>query len=233
MSRTRAYEFLNLYKMLEDALEERYVREGRRYSSVIMEFMHSPEGEIWREQMDVCREIRNLMTHTADVGGEAVVTPAEGVVETLREILAYVRKPPMALEYATRAERLLKAALDDRALPLMQIMQKRGFSHVPVMQGERLAGVFSVGTIFSEAVERGVWPDEQARVRDFEHLLPIERHSFEQFVFIGQQTTLPEAQTAFERREKKRTAALFVTENGQMDGRLVGMITPWDVLRKK
>ena len=229
---SRNHEFLNLYKKIEDTLEARYERQGRRYSSVVMEFIHSPEGERWREQMDMCREIRNLMTHTADIGGEAIVTPAAGVVEILREILEYVQKPPMALEYATKAERLLKVSLMDFALPVMKAMQKRGFSHVPVMQGERMIGVFSVSTIFSDAISgRGV--DEQTRVKDFSQLLPIENHVFEQFAFVGEQTTLPEAQAAFDRRDRKRMAALFVTRGGAPDGVLLGMITPWNVLKEK
>ena len=67
----------------------------------VMEFMNSPEGEAWREKMDLCREIRNLMSHTPDVAGEPVVTPAQGVVDALRDILNYVQKPPMAMDYAT------------------------------------------------------------------------------------------------------------------------------------
>jgi len=229
----RNHEFLNLYKLIEDTLEERYDRQGRRYSSVIMEFIHSPEGEMWREKMDMCREIRNLMTHTADIGGEAVVTPAEGVVDILREILEYVQKPPMAIEYATKAAQILKASPMDAVLPLMKAMQRRGFSHVPVMQGDRMTGVFSVGTIFSDAVSGGRRIDEKTRVKDFAHLLPVEDHVFEQFAFLSESATLPEAQAAFDRKDKKRTAALFVTRGGQRDGLLLGMITPWDVLRKK
>jgi predicted transcriptional regulator len=228
----QTHEFLNLYKMIEDTLEERYARQGRRYSSVIMEFINSPEGEAWREQMDMCREIRNLMTHTADIGGEAIVTPAAGVVEILREILEYVEKPPMAIDYATKAAQILKVSPMDFVLPVMKAMQRRGISHVPVMQGDKVAGVFSVGTIFSEAIGGGR-VDEKTRVKDFAHLLPVEDHVFEQFAFIGEHTTLPEAQAAFDRRDKKRMAALFVTRGGGKDGALLRMITPWDVLRQK
>lgn len=233
MNKARSYEFLNLYKMIEDTLEARYAREGRRYSSVVMEFIHSPEGEKWKEKMDMCREIRNLMTHTADIGGEAVVTPAEGVVDVLREILEYVQKPPMALDYATKAAQILKVTPMDMALPVMKAMQRRGFSHVPVMQGERMLGVFSVSSVFSDAISGGRRIDEKTRVKDFSHLLPVENHVFEQFAFIGERATLPEAQAAFDRRDKKRMAALFVTRDGLPEGLLIGMITPWDVLRRK
>ncbi len=219
--------------MIEDTLEERYARQGRRYSSVIMEFINSPEGEKWREKMDMCREIRNLMTHTADVAGEAVITPAEGVVDILREILEYVQKPPMALNYATKSAQILKASPMDPVLPLMKAMQRRGFSHVPVMQGEKLTGVFSVGTVFLDVISGGRRIDEKTRVKDFAHLLPMESHVFEQYAFISEQATLPEAQAAFDRRDKKRMAVLFVTRGGGEEGHLLGMITPWDVLRKK
>jgi len=232
VNRERIHEFLNLYKMVEDTLEERYARKTRRYSSVVMEFINSPEGDAWREKMDICREIRNLMTHTADVSGEAVVTPAQGVLDMLREILAYVQRPPMALDYATRWSGILKASPADFVLPLMRAMHRRGFSHVPVMRGDAMVGVFSVSTIFSSIILRDAPVNDRTRVRDFEELPPIEKHMAEQFVFLSDQATLPEAQAAFDRTDRKRTAAAFITSDGTADGRLLGMITPWDVLRR-
>lgn len=233
MNTERNHEFLNLYKMIEDTLEEKYTRQGRRYSSVVMEFINSPEGEPWREKMDMCREIRNLMTHTADFGEEAVITPAQGVVEMLREIYEYLQKPPMALSYATPYAQLLKASPADPVLPLMRAMSRRGFSHVPVMRGDGMVGVFSVSSVFSNVLSGSGRITNDMRVRDFGELLSIENHMAEQFAFISEQATLPEAQAMFDRKEKKRMAALFVTKDGLPDGKLMGMITPWDVLRRK
>ncbi len=229
----QSHDFLNLYKTLEDELEARYNRAGRRYSSVVMEFINSPEGKPWREKMDMCREIRNLMTHTADIDGQPVVTPARGVVEILREILNYVQSPPLALDYATRAANILRTNSGEKVLPLMRGMAKRGFSHVPVLEGERIAGVFSVSTVFSGALMGYPAIDEETRVRDYAELLPFDEHSSEQFAFVDEETTLSEARAAFEcgKERKKRMAALFITRGGHPDGKLIGMLTPWDVLR--
>ncbi len=231
----RTHEFLNLYKTLEETLEERYERQGRRYISVVMEFMNSPEGAEWREQMDICREIRNLMTHTADVSGEPVVTPAQGVVDALREIVEYVQRPPMALNYATPAEKILKTSPAEPVLPLMRAMSKRGFSHVPVMSGDRVAGVFSISTVFSGVMRDRPSIDEDTRVCDFSDILPADRHLAEQFLFLSGETTLPEARAAFDlgSQRRKRVAALFLTSGGGENGRLLGMLTPWDVLRRE
>ena len=232
MSDQRIHEFLNTYKMIEDILEERYRGKTRRYSSVVMEFIHSPEGDAWRDKMDLCREIRNLMTHTADVEGESVITPAQGVVDDLRQILAYLQRPPMAIDYATRRDDILRVSSADFVLPLMRAMHRRGFSHVPVMHGDVMTGVFSVSTIFSSIIQRDAPVNEHTRVRDFDDLLPIDKHMAEQFVFLSGEATLPEAQAAFDRTDRKRTAVLFITRDGTPNGHLLGMITPWDVMRK-
>jgi len=197
-----------------------------------MEFINSPEGAPWRADMDMCREIRNLLTHTADVDGQPVVTPASGVVERLRQILNYLESPPMALEYAIKAGGILKTTTGERALPLMQTMSRKGYSHVPVMRGEAVFGVFSVSTVFSSVLENGGRIDGDTRVGDFGRLLPVDSHMCEQFGFISENTTLPEARAAFERTGRKRMAALFITDGGRRDGKLFGMLTPWDVLRR-
>ena len=66
-------EFLERYRVLEDLLSERYGGAPRRHASVIMEFADSKEGEIFRDRLDLCREIRNLLTHNAALNGEPVV----------------------------------------------------------------------------------------------------------------------------------------------------------------
>lgn len=229
-----AYEFLNLYKRLEDLLEAKLdVGEARR-GSVVVEFMNSPEGAPYKEKLNLCREIRNLMTHNADLGGEPVVLPADAVVETLREIVAAVERPPRASEYATPLEHMLTARMDDYALEMMRIMEKNGFSHVPVLRRGRVEGVFSVSTIFSAAIRSDRFSiDENACVGDFELLLPPERHLCEQFRFIRADASLGEACRAFETKGKarrKRVAALFLTEDGTQQSRLLAMLTPWDLI---
>ena len=87
-------EFLEKYRVLEDLLSERYAGETRRHSSVIIEFENSKEGEIFRDRLDLCREIRNLLTHNASLEGEPVVTPARATLDMLDDIIAYVRRWP-------------------------------------------------------------------------------------------------------------------------------------------
>ena len=141
-------EFLERYRVLEDLLSERYGGAPRRHASVIMEFADSKEGEIFRDRLDLCREIRNLLTHNAALNGEPVVTPARATLDMLEDIIAYVRQPPLAANWATSADKLLMTRMSEPVLKLMRIMESRGFSHVPVVERGRITGVFSQSTVF-------------------------------------------------------------------------------------
>ena len=229
-----AYEFLNLYKRLEDLLEAKLDAGETRRGSVVVDFMNSTEGQPYRERLNLCREIRNIMTHNADLDGAPVVMPSDAVVDSLREIVAAVESPRPAAEYATPLAHLLTARMEDSVLDLMRRMEENGFSHVPVLQNDRIEGVFSVSTIFSAAIRSDRFAlDERARVRELLPLLPPERHLCEQFRFIRTDASLPEACHAFETKGKerrKRVAAVFLTEDGTKDGCLRGMLTPWDLI---
>ena len=229
----RTEAFIQHYRMLEDLLEAKYSQAARHHSSVIMEYINDPESRPYREQVDLCREIRNLIIHNADRYGQAAVEPSQGTLETLQAIVAYVEKPPLALSFATQPDRILKAGLHTKALPLMRKMQENGFSHVPILERQRVNGVFSNSTVFSYFLE---YPDQclngETTVRMFQAYLPFENHCSEQFRFMDAGATYADVKLAFEQRKErnKRLAVIFITQTGSRDEELLGMVTPWDVL---
>ena len=63
-----------------------------------------------RDKLDVCREIRNLLTHNPNLNGEPIVEPSQSVVEAMKEVLEFVKRPPLAMEFATKGEQVMKRA---------------------------------------------------------------------------------------------------------------------------
>lgn len=229
----RSDEFLESYRVLEELLNERYSHSNRHHSSVIMEFANSKEGELFKDRLDLCREIRNLLTHNAAVNGEPVIMPAQVALDMLEDIIAYVRRPPLAANWATSAEKLLMTHAHESVLNLMRAMDNRGFSHVPVMEGECITGVFSQSTVFSYIGRAGMTKiNSYTKVGDMERFLPFERHSSERFMFMPADVSYLDAAAAFTMgaERTKRLAAIFLTQTGASDEPLIGMITPWDVL---
>jgi len=231
----RSEEFIRLYKEMEDELERKYSGEKRRYSSVIYEYINDPESVPVRKNLDVCRELRNLLTHNAEIGGEPVAEPSEPVVASLRRILDYVRRPPLALDFATPGSKIISADPDDRVLDIMRVMEKNGYSHIPVLERRRFIGVFSVSTVFSCVLHDPSFKiAPETPLRALSGMLPLEKH-MENYAFVHRETSITQARQMFEkpRGKNKRLSVIFITEHGRREEGLLGMLTPWDIMKEE
>lgn len=232
----RSSDFVDKYRAIESLLERKYSDRGSRHVSAVMEYLNDPESRPVRGELETAREIRNIIMHNADSDGLPVVEPSEATLATMGRIAEYIRKPPLALSFATPAEQMLCARANDQALPLMRAMLKRGFSHIPVLEGDSLAGVFSTATLFAYLAQRPDAPvGEDTRVSQFSEFLPLEAHEPEQFRFMDEHATYADVKLAFEQRRSRnhRLAAVFITDTGDPAKPLLGMITPWDALGKR
>ena len=222
-------QFLNLYRELEEALGVTYqMRTGA------VQHFSAREGSRWSEELNLFREMRNLLSHHGRIGAQPPVQPTDPTIKILEEILEYVRHPPVALSIATRTDSLYCADGSELVTELLEVMEERGFSHIPVVDSRRrLTGVFSVGSLFAFSRNRPEVPPVGLRVQDMEAVLPPEKHVMEKFYFVDKDASCYELKKLFQKRDasSRRVAAIFVTASGNEKSPLMGMITPWDVLR--
>ena len=231
----RAEEFLNLYKELEDLLESRYSQSGRKYTSVIFEYLNDPDSLPVRDSLNICREVRNLLTHNAYLKNEPVAEPSVPVVEALRDVIDYVKKPPLALSFATSGENIIRAHRNQTVLKVMSIMEKLGFSHVPVIENGLVTDVFSANVLFDYVLASYSTPvNKNTTVGELLDALKDGRHS-SNYVFADSQLTLLHAREIFQRvtAKNKRVSVIFITENGRKNEKLLRMLTPWDVMAEE
>ena len=227
-TQSRIERFLDLYKQLED----KYRNARRHYSSVVFEFIRDEDSAPVRDQLETCREIRNLLTHSANLGGEPIVEPSAPVVAAMEEVLNFVRKPPLALDYATKWDQVMKAHLHQKVLRLMEVMDKNGYSHIPVLNDGEFCGVFSVGSVFQYILRtggKGIKPE--TTVAELGRHIQVDAH-MENYDFVPKDATYLSVRRKFEkvRGKNKRISVIFITENGKPGERVLGMLTPWDVL---
>ncbi len=229
-----AEEFLRLYRQMEGLLERRYA--GRKLSagSVVMEYLRDPDSLPVRADLDLCREIRNLLTHNVDAEGEPVVTPSAAVLDALAAIVDYVQRPRLAVDYGTPGDRIVFAHPNDSVLDLMRRMQRLGYSHVPVRDRTGLVGVFSAASLFAHLCRKGFdTVDDGLKVGMLKGALDFGDERSDKYRFLPEDTTLAVVRDAFEKRVERNShlAAVFITEDGTRQSRIVAMLTPWDVLR--
>lgn len=223
--------FTSLYKELEEALKNRGIKNGR--SSMVMQFISSPEGKMFKEDLNTCREMRNILSHCPDIDGEPPLIPSDSAINALRKVIEYLSAPPLAIDRAKCGEELVCAKLSSPVTAIMNKMIRLGYSHIPVFENGMLYGVFSISTVFSKALYSAGDPvTENTLIRDFAEYLAVDKHVCESFLFAPYDTTLPEAEAMFDNPsgpEHKRIAAIFITKNGSPKERILGMLTPWDV----
>lgn len=221
--------FLQKYRVLEGLLEKRY--EGRRLSSssVVIEYIREDDSQPVRVDLDLLREIRNILSHNAGSGGQAVVEPSQEMIDRLDDIIAYVRRPRLAVHYGTPAERICSAHMNERVIHVMRSMQKNGYSHVPVEDRDGVAGVLSIKGVFDYIALNGAHSlDEDTRIADLRDHIRIDSR----YLFLPETASLNEVRNAFNRRRERnsRLSAVFITRTGRQQEKLMRMLTPWDVL---
>ena len=220
--------FLQKYRVLEGLLEKRY--ESRRLSySVVIEYIKDVDSQPVRVDLDLLREIRNILSHNAGPGGEPVVEPSDEMLARLDEIIAYVKRPHRAADFGTPADRIYSAHPNDSVLRVMRGMSNNGYSHVPVREGETAVGVFNMRALFDYLAEGGLdAANDGLRICDLgEHIRFGSRYAF-----VSEDTSIVEVRWMFQKytERNRRLSAVFVTENGDPGERLIRMLTPWDVL---
>lgn len=229
----KSEEFIQLYKTLEDVLEAKYRAEGRDVSSCVYQFLCDKESMPFRIKLDLCRQVRNLLAHSANVDGIPPVTPAEPLIRCLKDTIAYLRKPILASSRGTGIQRLLKAIAADRIVWLSKKMEEKGYSHVPVLEKGKVVGVFSVSTFFSLAKDEklsGI--TDQTTIGEILPYISVSNHTTERFLFAKKDDTVVTIRAMFSKRNagEKRVAGVFVTDDGTENTKLVSYITPWDVM---
>ena len=232
----RSEQFLNLYRKLEGFLEKRYSGKKVSSGSVVMEYLHDPDSAPCRADLDMCREIRNLLSHNTDEDGQPVIEPSQAVLELLGDIVEYVQRPRLAMDYGTPGEKIMFAHPNDSALDVIRHMMRMGYSHVPVRDKTGLVGVFSPGALMSFVGEKGFESlRDDLRVGDLKKALSVENERNDKYLFFDRSVTLTTVRMAFEKHQERnrRLAVVFITEDGGQHSQVLAMLTPWDALKDR
>ncbi|NLC67536.1 MAG: CBS domain-containing protein [Clostridiaceae bacterium] len=183
-------------------------------------------------------ELRNAIVHNPYKNQlDPIAEPHSIILSRYENLRNKILKPPLALDtIAIKYKDIYKATLEENTLTVMETMSKKSFTHVPVIEDGKLIGVFSENTIFSFIVNnRNVIIDDEFKIKDFIDFIPINNHCSECFLFRPRNITVIEIVEVFKNDliGSKRIAAVFITNNGREDEKILGLITPWDVITVK
>lgn len=222
--------FLDEYKKLEAIVSARY---NLRDSESAVGFLERrPEYRAIKSELEYCREVRNLLTHNPKVRNQYAVEPSDEMIALLERIIEHVRNPQKAKHICVPGDKVYCRTMEDDVRPAMVKMNEQMYTHVPILKDGVVVGVFSENTLLSYLLDdETVSIDNHVKFSDIEKYLPLDRHRAESFRFVGQETPVTEIEDIFADADKKsdRIGLIFVTSNGRKTGKLLGIISVWDV----
>ena len=223
--------FRELCSKFENAVRVKYNLDDNE--KAFRHFSLQKENKKFKEDMQVIRNIRNLISHVeCKIEGKAAIEINENIIEKFKEIISYLENPPLVTSrYITE---MFVVDLEEKLEKLIKVMNEKKISHVPVLdKDKKLIGVFSENTIFSKLSEDEIIEiGKEYKVKDYEKYIKLENHSSEYFDFIKRNEELASAQNLFNKsiKKDKKLVMLFVTRNGKKNEEILGIITPWDLL---
>jgi predicted transcriptional regulator len=138
------------------------------------------------------------------------------------------------MDYAIKINNMYTAGLSSLVVDVIRHMRINGFTHVPIMENNRLIGVFSANVLFGYLADAKLGDITlDARVEQFIDHIALHNHTNEYFIFMAKNATLYEVSKRFKIDSKtmKQLCAIFLTETGKPDERVQAMITPYSLLR--
>lgn len=231
--------FIALYNQLDTYMRtqlraDRYID----HSTLLREM--SQKNRVFSDYLQDLRmfaDVRNMLVHNPyKKDADPLILPHAYIVKKYEEIVNLVLRPPKALSVAIPRAIIFTATLDSSIQQLMNIMAEKNYTHIPIIEDDIMIGIFSENTLLSYLVanQEGIILKD-AKVEDFKEFVEIENHINEYFEFVSRSTLLSEVEEIFHKGlvDKKRIALAYITETGKNTEKILGMITPWDIVAPK
>lgn len=153
----------------------------------------------------------------------------------LEKIINDIKNPPMIYDSPICIKRkdMCCKTINDSIYETIKIMSKKRYTHIPILENEKIIGVFSENTLLDVVkCDTGIVLDENTKFTSIEQFLKMEKHSMEEFIFVSRRKNIYDIEEMFKDyfSKNKRIGCIYVTENGKDTENILGMLTAWDVL---
>jgi CBS domain-containing protein len=230
---TRADSFLGLYEQLDEAMRTR-LRADRTVSHARLIEMMAEVDPTFRDnasRLQAYRALRNALVHHPRFGvPELVADPRPDVVEDYARMVAYVLRPPTALE-TIAVRKVYTVGWQTPVLEALRYLLSRSFRLAPILAEGSLDGIFTETTLAQVAAEKGglhltdeTTFEELRSVTSLDVLTPT-------FRFLPAAASVVDAEHAFAEafRASVVLSALLITEGDRARAPLLGIITAHDL----
>lgn len=226
--------YIQKFKELESVVKETFGLND--WDSVTNFLSKRDEYRPYREEIKYCQEVRNLLQHKQKIGDEYPVQPTEEMIGFLQKTIDSLKNRKKCGEIMVPFGKLFYKRESDKVWGTLAKMREIPSGHVPVLDEDgRVTGVFTASAfLYMMADRKGELIEKDYSFKDAEKYVAFDSHDSEVYRFVSRNLYVDELRDIFEKTYSggKRLAMVFVTENGNENEKLLGTISPWDVLGK-
>ena len=225
MSKTEL--FLDKYKQLEETVRKKFGGAGS-----VSRLETLPEFRRMSAKIKYCRELRNILQHNPKLNGEWGVEVNDRMISFLDELILMIKKPPRICDNAIGIKDILYAKLGSSVLDTMKIMKQRDISKIPVLDGGCVVGIFSYASVFSYVLANSGLPDYKTVFSDIMSDISIDGDHSKYYRFAKWNVYCSEIQRMFDEAYDNhiRIKLVLLTRDGTRNEKLMGIVTPWELL---
>lgn len=220
--------FIEKYKELEYEISIRY--NVPKNGSEVSFLERRPEFSSYRKELEYCREVRNFLQHECKIDKEFAVIPSDEMIALISKIIELVKNPITCIEICKKINEVYHKTLNDYVVASMLAMNHKKYTHIPIIENNKVVGVFSKTSIFKLLMEEDINIfNSSIRFKDILNYISFET---EKYMFCSSNVNVKEMEETIinEFRNGNKVSMIFITSNGKYDGDFIGLFTPFDIM---
>lgn len=234
----RVDEFIRTYNDLDREIR-RVLRLDNRVSHMKALDIVSKKNELIYRNLSALKQyarLRNCIVHDTVPGIEApIAVPLQEVVDKYKDIFNRFRNPLTVLDICTHRSKMLVASPSSLVVDIMHAMEQLLISRVPIIEKECIKGMFNGNVLIYYLTSLNTCSiSENITMGNLKEFTKLDAHRKERFDFVHKTLNVYDAEKYFKKNNKKehKLVGLFVTSDGTNHGKLLGLLTEWDVFNK-
>ena len=157
------------------------------------------------------------------------------IYDQIKEFYNLLNNPPKALQsnIPVKEQQIYSAKLEDSVCKIIRTMVEKTYTHIPIYSESKLVGIFTESTFMDIVKANGeILMDKNTTFKDIINEIGVDDRSTESLSFVNREIDLFRVEDMFEKYFKngKKLSAVFITNTGGKDEKILGIITPWDIL---
>ena len=222
--------FLDKYKYLENVIKTEF-NLGKNESAMNFLIRQKPFRE-YENELDLCRETRNLLSHNPKLNGEYALEPSDELITFMDKIIDKIENPLRAKDVMVPKNALCYRHMNASIREAMIALRENSYKYIPILEDGVLAGVFGAKTMLDILInEETGGIDKNATFNEVREYVSLENADKGSIRFVSQETLVSDIGAMYRKssERKERINLIFVTANGKVTERILGIITAWEI----